>query len=94
MLDKKLKVKEIRDLGARNYLLTLISPEQARLTRPGQFVMVKCSGDVQDLPLSSGLIGKFQFSQAVSRHAGSIPVARYWSGAISSRFRQVKPRPE
>ncbi|PYU89016.1 MAG: dihydroorotate dehydrogenase electron transfer subunit [Acidobacteria bacterium] len=51
MLDKKLKVKEIRDLGARNYLLTLISPEQARLTRPGQFVMVKCSGDVQDLPL-------------------------------------------
>jgi len=51
MLDKKLKVKEIRDLGARNYLLTLISPEQARLTRPGQFVMVKCSEDIQDLPL-------------------------------------------
>ncbi len=51
MLDKKVKVKEIRDLGADNYLLTLKSPEQARLTRPGQFLMVKCSEDVQANPL-------------------------------------------
>ena len=51
MLDKKIKVKEIQDLGARNYLLTLHSPEQARLTRPGQFLMVKCAEDVQANPL-------------------------------------------
>src|SRR5438093_2691535 len=51
MFDKKIKVKEIQDLGARNYLLTLHSPEQARLTRPGQFLMVKCAEDVQANPL-------------------------------------------
>ncbi len=51
MLDKKVKVKEIRDLGASNYLLVLSSPEQARLAQPGQFVMLKCSGEVDDNPL-------------------------------------------
>jgi dihydroorotate dehydrogenase electron transfer subunit len=51
MLDKKVKVKDIRDLGARNYLLTLNSPEQARLIRPGQFVMLKCVEEVDENPL-------------------------------------------
>jgi dihydroorotate dehydrogenase electron transfer subunit len=51
MLDKKVKVKEIRDLGARNYLLTLNTPEQARLVRPGQFIMLKCVEDADDNPL-------------------------------------------
>lgn len=51
MLDKKIKLKEIRELGALNYLLTLASPEQARLVRPGQFVMVKCTDEVDDNPL-------------------------------------------
>jgi dihydroorotate dehydrogenase electron transfer subunit len=51
MLDKKVKVKEIRNLGARNYLLTLNTPEQARLVRPGQFVMLKCVEDIEDHPL-------------------------------------------
>ncbi len=51
MLDKKIKVKEIRDLGESNFLLILSSPEQARLAQPGQFVMLKCSGDVDDNPL-------------------------------------------
>jgi dihydroorotate dehydrogenase electron transfer subunit len=51
MLDRKVKVKDRRDLGARNYLLTLNAAEQARLTRPGQFVMVKCSGDIDEDPL-------------------------------------------
>jgi len=51
MLDKKVIVKEIRDLGACNYLLTLRSPEQARLTRPGQFVMLKCVEGLSDPPL-------------------------------------------
>ncbi|PYV08601.1 MAG: dihydroorotate dehydrogenase electron transfer subunit [Acidobacteria bacterium] len=51
MLDKKVQVKEIRDLGARNYLLTLRSPDQARLTRPGQFLMVKCGAEIDADPL-------------------------------------------
>ena len=51
MLDKKIKVKEIRDLGASNTLITLSSPEQARLAQPGQFVMLKCSAEVDDNPL-------------------------------------------
>jgi dihydroorotate dehydrogenase electron transfer subunit len=51
MLDKKIKVKSVRDLGARNYLLTLTAPEQARLVRPGQFVMLKCVEDLSENPL-------------------------------------------
>ena len=51
MLDMKVEVRDVRDLGARNYLLTLRSPEQARLVRPGQFLMVKCSDDVDATPL-------------------------------------------
>jgi dihydroorotate dehydrogenase electron transfer subunit len=51
MLDRKVKIKEIRDLGAQNYLVTLNAPEQARLIRPGQFVMLKCVEDVEEDPL-------------------------------------------
>jgi dihydroorotate dehydrogenase electron transfer subunit len=51
MLDKKAKVKNIRDLGARNYLLTIITPEQARLVRPGQFIMLKCVENAGENPL-------------------------------------------
>jgi dihydroorotate dehydrogenase electron transfer subunit len=51
MLDRKVKIKEIRDLGSRNYLLTLNAPEQARLIRPGQFVMLKCVENVEEDPL-------------------------------------------
>ncbi len=51
MLDRRSKVKEVRDLGAANYLLTLTSPEQARLAHPGQFLMVKCCEDVDENPL-------------------------------------------
>lgn len=51
MLDKKVKIKTIKDLGERNYLLTLKTPEQARLARPGQFVMLKCVENVEDNPL-------------------------------------------
>lgn len=51
MLDRKVKVKDIRDLGAQNYLLTINAPEQARLVRPGQFIMLKCAEDVDDNPL-------------------------------------------
>lgn len=51
MLDKKVKVKGVRELGARNYLLTVHTPEQARLVRPGQFVMLKCVAQVEEHPL-------------------------------------------
>jgi dihydroorotate dehydrogenase electron transfer subunit len=51
MLDRKVKIKAIRDLGSRNYLLTLNAPEQARLIRPGQFMMLKCVENVEDDPL-------------------------------------------
>jgi dihydroorotate dehydrogenase electron transfer subunit len=51
MLDKKAKVKEIRALGAANHLLILAAPEQARLVRPGQFVMLKCVEEIDANPL-------------------------------------------
>jgi dihydroorotate dehydrogenase electron transfer subunit len=51
MLDKKVKVKEIRDLGSGNYLLILNAAEQASLTRPGQFFMLKCVERLDENPL-------------------------------------------
>jgi dihydroorotate dehydrogenase electron transfer subunit len=51
MLDKRVKVKEIRELGARNHLLVLAARDQAALTRPGQFVMLKCADSLDEEPL-------------------------------------------
>jgi dihydroorotate dehydrogenase electron transfer subunit len=51
MMDRKVIVKQVQNLGAGNYLLTLDSPEQARQARPGQFLMVKCAEDVDESPL-------------------------------------------
>ena len=51
MLDKKVKVKEVLELGSDSYLLTLSAPEQARLVRPGQFIMLKCVENADDNPL-------------------------------------------
>jgi dihydroorotate dehydrogenase electron transfer subunit len=51
MLDKKVTVKSMKDLGASNYLLTLAAAEQGRLAQPGQFVMLKCADEVDELPL-------------------------------------------
>jgi len=51
MLDRRVKVAAVQNLGAANYLLTLNAPEQARLVRPGQFLMVKCCEDVDENPL-------------------------------------------
>jgi len=51
MLDRKVKVKEVQELGARNYLVSLHAPEQARLVRPGQFIMIKCVEDTNENPL-------------------------------------------
>jgi len=51
MLDRKVSVREVRNLGAMNYLMVLRSPDQARLARPGQFLMVKCCESVDEEPL-------------------------------------------
>ena len=51
MLDRKVKVKAIQDVGARNYLITLHAPEQALLVRPGQFIMIKCVENAEENPL-------------------------------------------
>jgi len=67
MLDKKVKVKDIRDLGSRNYLLTLSSPEQARLVRPGQFFMLKCVEEIEEAPLLRRPFSIFN----IRRHARS-----------------------
>ena len=65
MLDKKVKVKEVRDLGAANYLLTLNAPEQARLAHAGQFLMLKCCEDLDANPLLRRPFSIF----AIHRHA-------------------------
>jgi dihydroorotate dehydrogenase electron transfer subunit len=51
MLDRRVKVKNVRNLGAGNYLLTLSTPEQARLVEPGHFLMLKCCKEVDENPL-------------------------------------------
>lgn len=51
MLDRKVKVKAIQEVGAHNYLVTLHAPEQALLVRPGQFIMIKCVEDAGGEPL-------------------------------------------
>jgi dihydroorotate dehydrogenase electron transfer subunit len=51
MLDKKVKIKSVLELGSNNYLLTLNAADQARLTRPGQFFMLKCVDEVDENPL-------------------------------------------
>jgi dihydroorotate dehydrogenase electron transfer subunit len=67
MLDRKVKLKEIRDLGAGNYLLTLSASEQASMAHPGQFVMLKCSQDVDEAPLLRRPLSIFN----IHRHARS-----------------------
>lgn len=51
MMDRRVKLKAVRALGAANYLLTLDAAEQARLVNPGQFIMVKCCEEVGEEPL-------------------------------------------
>jgi dihydroorotate dehydrogenase electron transfer subunit len=51
MLDRRVKVENVRRLGAANYLLSLRSPDQAKLARPGHFLMLKCCQEVDEIPL-------------------------------------------
>jgi dihydroorotate dehydrogenase electron transfer subunit len=91
MLDKKVKVKEVRDLGARNYLLTVNSPEQARLVRPGQFIMLKCVEDIDDNPLLRRPFTIFNIHrQARSGKPGGLELLVKDVGAGTRRLVQVR----
>ena len=51
MFDRKVKVKGVEELGSHSYLVSIHAPEQARLARPGQFIMIECVEDTNDNPL-------------------------------------------
>jgi dihydroorotate dehydrogenase electron transfer subunit len=92
MINKKVKVKDIRDLGARNYLLTLSTPEQARLVRPGQFIMLKCVEDADDNPLLRRPFTIFNISrQTRSGKPAGLELLVKDIGAGTHRLVQVKP---
>jgi dihydroorotate dehydrogenase electron transfer subunit len=92
MIDKKVKVKDIRDLGARNYLLTLSTPEQARLVRPGQFIMLKCVEDADDNPLLRRPFTIFNIHrQSRSGKPAGLELLVKDIGAGTRRLVQVKP---
>jgi dihydroorotate dehydrogenase electron transfer subunit len=95
MLDRKVKIKEVQDLGAGNYLLTLSSPEQARLVHPGQFLMLKCCEDVDENPLLRRPFSIF----AVHHHPRSgspdgIAILVKDVGAGTHKLAQVQPGQE
>jgi dihydroorotate dehydrogenase electron transfer subunit len=95
MLDKIAKVKEVRNLGAGNYLLTLSSPEQARLVRPGQFLMVKCCEEVGEPPLLRRPFSVF----AIHHHARTgnpigLEILVKNVGAGTRKLAQMRPNQE
>ncbi len=95
MLDRKVKVKEIQDLGARNYLLSLRSPDQARLVQPGQFVMLKCAERLDDLPLLRRPFSVFDILRQPGngRPVGLVILVKD-VGAGSRRLTQLRPGQE
>ncbi len=95
MLDKNVKVKEVRDLGAGNYLLTLSSPDQARLVQPGQFVMLKCSERVNDPPLLRRPFSVFDLHRhtRTGKPAGLVILIKD-VGSGSHRLSQLRPGQE
>ena len=92
MIDKKVKLKDVRDLGSRNYLLTLSTPEQARLVRPGQFVMLKCVEDPDDNPLLRRPFTIFDiYRQARSGKPSGLEVLVKDIGVGTHRLVNLKP---
>lgn len=92
MLDKKVKIKDLRDLGGRNYLLTLNSPEQARLARPGQFVMLKCVEDLLENPLLRRPFTIFNiYRQARSGKPAGLELLVKDVGAGTRKLAQARP---
>ncbi|HYK88236.1 MAG TPA: dihydroorotate dehydrogenase electron transfer subunit [Acidobacteriota bacterium] len=92
MLDKNVRVKEIQDLGAGNYLLTLRSPEQARLVRPGQFVMLKCVEGLNEPPLLRRPFSVFDtlLQPRTGRPAGLVILVKD-VGTGSHKLSQLRP---
>jgi dihydroorotate dehydrogenase electron transfer subunit len=94
MLDRRVKVKEVRSLGAGNYLLTLSSPEQALLARPGQFLMLKCGDDVDENPLLRRPFSIFAIDHARTKGLAGIQVLVKDIGSGSHKLVQAKPGQE
>lgn len=92
MLDKKVKIKAIRDLGANNYLLTLSASEQARLIRPGQFIMLKCVEDLDENPLLRRPFTIFNiYTHARSGRPAGLELLIKDVGAGTHRLVRMKP---
>jgi dihydroorotate dehydrogenase electron transfer subunit len=92
MIDEKVKIKEVRDLGSDNYLLALNSPEQARLTQPGQFVMLKCVEEVNESPLLRRPFTIFNIrSHARSGRPSGLELLVKDVGVGTSRLARLRP---
>ncbi len=92
MLDRNVKVKEIQDLGAGNYLLTLRSPDQARLVQPGQFMMLKCVEELNGPPLLRRPFSVFDLHRQprTGRPAGLVILVKD-VGSGSHKLSQLRP---
>ena len=83
---KKLRLKTYWNSAPDSYLLTLSTPEQARLVRPGQFIMLKCVENADDNPLLRRPFTIFNISSpAAQRETG-------WSG-IAGKGRRDRNAP-
>ena len=104
MLDRRVKVKKVRNLGAGNCLLTLGDPEQARLVQPGHFLMLKCCEEVDENPLLRRPFSVFAIHPAPMRggvhpqgrtgHPVDIDILVKDIGFGTHRLVQVKPGQE
>jgi len=95
MLDRRVEVTAVRNLGAENYLLTLRAPEQARLVRPGQFLMVKCCEDVDENPLLRRPFSIFALCrEARSKSPAGLEILVKDVGVGTHKLVQVRPGQE
>lgn len=95
MLDRKVRVRKVENLGAANYLITLDAPEQASLVRPGQFVMVKCCEDVNEDPLLRRPFTIFSVGRdGRTRKASRLEILVKDVGAGTRKLALVKPGQE
>ena len=91
MLDKNVKIKSIRELGSGNYLLTLSAAEQARLIRPGQFIMLKCVEEVDENPLLRRPFTIFNIRRHASGKPAGLELLIKDVGAGTRKLVRMKP---